>query len=96
MMLEWRTVTSANDPKYLVRGTVLSSAYVPNCRKRFLIEEVRSQEWDAVDNRHYSSTAYRLRDAETITDADVRSGKSSEIVFRSDDLDLCLSRAVAS
>ena len=76
--LLWRTVTSYNDPKYPVKGTVLSSAlYGPN--SRFLIEEVRALTAD----RQQTAT-YRVRDAHGITDAEVREGKPSPIVFRGD------------
>ncbi len=76
--LVWRTVTSYDGPKYQVKGTVLSSAlYGPN--SRFLIEEVR-----ALTVEREQKAVYRVRDAHGVTDAEVREGKPSPIVFRAD------------
>ena len=89
-MLQWRTVTPSNDPKFMVDGYVLAAAYVPGTQSRFLVEEVRCRVRDAVDGQLYSSTTYRVRDAATVSDADVAAGKSSRVVYRSDDMDLCV------
>ena len=82
--LDWRSVTSSRDAKFGVKGTVLAQAYAPG-GTRFLIEEVRSLD----EERNWSAT-YRVRDAEQVTDDEVRAGKSSPVVFRSEDLRACL------
>lgn len=76
--LAWRTVTSSNSSKFGVKGTVLASAlYGP--QSRWAIEEVRT-----LDEDRQWSTAYRLRDAHGVTDAEIREGKSSPVVCRGD------------
>jgi S-adenosylmethionine hydrolase len=86
-MLEWRSLSPAPD-KVLVRGTELSYAYAGQ-QSRFQIVEVRTRVWDEADQRHYPSTTYHVRDAHTVTDAQVRDGKRPEIVYRSDDPAQC-------
>lgn len=82
-MLEWRSLNAPRD-KELVKGTELSFAYAGQ-NNRFQIVEVRTRVWDETDQRHYPSVSYVVRDAATVTDAEVCKGKRSQIVFRSDD-----------
>lgn len=85
--LSWRSVEPSHSQRFLVKGTVLAVAYVPGTLSRFLIEEVRTREADG-----FAGTTYRLRDAEKVSDADVRRGVYSPVVFQGD-LDACLSEA---
>lgn len=83
-MLNWRTVTPSNSPKFLVRGTELSNAIVPNTNYRFMICEIRT--WDG----HDADRTYHVRDAATVNDEDIRMGIRPRMVFKSDDLHECL------
>lgn len=90
--LQWQSRwTPALDAKWLVKGTVLTTAYVPGTHHRFLLEEVRALE---ADGSH--TVLYRLRDAATVSDADVRAGRYSKPVCHSYDLDECLRFALDS
>lgn len=82
--LVWRSAEPSNSPRYLVKGTVLATAYAGRHR-RFLIEEVRTREADG-----FAGCSWRVRDAEAVSDAEVRAGKFSPVVFRGD-LDECVS-----
>lgn len=75
--LDWRVVTQSNDRKFMVKNTVLARAFVPDTHFRFLLEEVRC--YDAENN---ADRFYRVRDAATVSDEQVRNGKESETVYR--------------
>lgn len=75
--LDWRTVTPSNDRKFMVKGAVLARAFAPNCHLRFMLEEIRAYDTDGNADR-----SYRVRDAATVSDVQVREGKESLIVFR--------------
>lgn len=87
----WRPVTPYNSPKFMVKGTELNTMLVPGTLSRFQICEIRSYdaEWHA-DRR------YAVRDAATVTDAQVREGKRPAIVGWFDDelaaLEWCAAR----
>lgn len=83
-VLNWRTVTPSLDRQSMVKGTVLECVSAGKNR-RFLVESVRT--YDADRN---ADAYYRVRDAEKVSDADVRQGKRSPVVFTSDSLDACL------
>lgn len=84
--LYWRVVLDPNDSKYMVKGHVLSTAFVPETNSRFMIEEVRCMYADRT-----MGVNYRVRDAATVSDAEVRDGKMSKVVFYADTIDDCLS-----
>lgn len=79
-MLQWRPILTSADPKFMVKGHVLASAlYGP--QNRFLIEEVRAMVDDAsCFEGYYMGVCYRVRDAATVTDAQVRAGQHSKII----------------
>lgn len=61
--------------KVLVKGTELAQAIIPGTRSRFAVVETRSMEADGTPG-----LLYRLRDAETVSDADVAKGIRPHIV----------------
>jgi hypothetical protein len=85
MTVEWIVVRDHKDPKFMVKGHVLAQAYVPGSHNRFLIEEVRAMAADRT-----MGVQYRVRDAETVTDAEVRAGKHSQVIGTFDLFDRAL------
>ena len=75
-MLHWHPLVTSYDQKFLVKGTELSMAIVPGHRSRFAIIEVRCLDADG-----HSDRLYRIRDAETVTDDEVRMRVRPHIVF---------------
>lgn len=75
-MLNWRNVTPSNSTKFLVKGTELNVALCGPL-SRFQICEVR-----AYDAERNADREYVVRDAHTVSDADVRAGKRPAIVAR--------------
>lgn len=75
--LEWRTVTHSQSDKFLVRGTEITNAIVPGTLSRFQICEIRT--YDRGDPFPHGRK-YAIRDAATVSDAQVRDGKRPEIV----------------
>ncbi len=80
-MLNWRTVTPSSSPRFLVKGTEIACALAGQF-SRFQIVEVRTREADG-----YAGTAYSVRDADTVTDAQVKDGMRPKPVFFSSSLD---------
>lgn len=89
-MLNWRVLVSSYDPSYTVKGTELAVAFVKG--SRFAIYEVRALEPAPAGspNRYELSLRYRVRDALTVSDAEVRLGTRPRIVFEDWDLDKVL------
>jgi len=81
VFLNWRTVTHSQSSQFLVRGAILSRA-ICGPRHRFAVEEVRAYDIDGNADRRYV-----VRDAESISDHDLREGKPMPIVFRCLNLD---------
>lgn len=73
----WRTVTHSQDPRFLVRGTELSVMIVPDTLSRFQLCEVRTYDRGEVFPH---GRRYAVRDAATVTDAQVREGVRPAIV----------------
>lgn len=73
--LSWRSVYAPD--KFLVKGTELSVALVPGTQSRFQVCEVRSYGADRQPDR-----VYYLRDANTVTDAEVAAGVRPKVVGR--------------
>jgi hypothetical protein len=71
----WRNVTPSNHPKFFVNGTELNTLLVPGTNSRYQLCEIRCRGADGFPDRRYA-----VRDAATVTDAQVREGKRSEIV----------------
>lgn len=87
-MLNWRTLPY-QPHKYEVVGTLLAAAYVQDCGKRFAIYERRTRSWSDEDKHYWPDVTYDVRDAETLSDDDVRMGKPPKAVFTSNDVDAC-------
>ncbi len=85
--LNWRSLCGPYDPRLMVTGTELSVATFG--RKRFAAYEVRCYDTEGNADRRYE-----VRDAHGISDDDVRAGKRSPIVGRTNDYEALL-RAVA-
>jgi hypothetical protein len=85
-MLRWRTVTHSNDARFLVKGTELNVAIVPGTCSRFQICEVRSRDADGNPDR-----IYHVRDAHTVTDAQVLERVRPSIVQSFGDFDNAVS-----
>lgn len=82
---EWHTLCPSSDGRFLVQGTELACAYVPGTRSRLLVYEVRTVTRDAegpVFDRRYV-----MRDADRVTDAEVRDGKRPPVVGTWDTLE---------
>lgn len=80
--LRWRTVTGERDSRFLVRGTELATAVVPNCSHRFVLCEHRVVGRD--DMGATFDREYRVRDAHGVSDAQVRERVRPPIVARFD------------
>jgi len=75
-MLEWKTLVPSKDRRFFVKGTELSCAIIPCCRSRFCIYEVR-----CLDENGQPDVFYRIRDAEGVSDADLKSGVRPPVVM---------------
>lgn len=73
-MLNWRTVTTSTDRRFLIKGTELSTA-ICGKHSRFQICEIRRIAADG-----FSDRVYAVRDADTVTDAQVKAGERPAIV----------------
>jgi len=72
--LAWRSLPY--DPaKFLVKGTEIAQAIVPGTLSRFAIVETR-----ALDETRVPTLVYRLRDAQTVSDAEIKAGHRPRIV----------------
>lgn len=70
MELNWRTLTPSNSPKFMVKGTELNQALCRLHNSRYAIVEVRRY-----DQNGHADRGYSIRDATTVSDADVKAGK---------------------
>ena len=73
--LEWASVTSSRDSRFMVKGVELANAIVPETLCRFQVCEHR-----AYTAQREPDVIYRVRDAETVSDAQVRDGIRPAIV----------------
>lgn len=85
-MIAWHTLLY-KPQNCLVVGTYLAAGFV-DPTKRFAVYERRSRSWDGI--RYYPSVTYVVKDADTVTNAQVTAGKLPTTVFSSDDLDACV------
>lgn len=91
---DWRTLIPSNDPRHVKRGSEIEVS-IPKgepFRSRFAIYSVRVTGWEKdpmAPNGGYLITdaTYRVRDAETVSDAQVKSGDRPKIVFEAPTLD---------
>lgn len=89
--LEWRSLPY--DPsKFLVVGTEIAAAYVPGTLSRFAVVETRGHPHD----NYAGDVRYALRDAETVSDADVRAGRRPKMVGWFDTPDEAVEFALSS
>lgn len=72
--LHWRSLQAPSGRRE-VKGTELAQAIVPGTNSRFAVCEAVAL--DAEGNRGVN---YRLRDADTVSDADLRMGRRPKIV----------------
>lgn len=75
----WRTVTHSQSDRFLIRGTELSVMIVPDTMHRFQLCEMRT--YDRGEAFPHGRN-YVVRDAATVTDAQVREGVRPAIVAR--------------
>lgn len=71
---DWQSLMASNDQRYFVKGHELARQMTSDYR--FAIVETRT--WDGV----HSGTTYRVRDAHTVSDDDVRAGITAKITFQ--------------
>lgn len=72
--LNWVSVTTSRDAKFMVKGVELANA-ICGTLCRFQICEHRAYTTDRTP-----TVIYRVRDAETVTDAQVRDGVRPKVV----------------
>lgn len=77
---------------FFTKGTELAVAYVPGTLSRFAIYETRGGR----DAEGHPTLVYRLRDAATVSDEQLRAGKRAEIVGIFDEPDQAIAAALAS
>lgn len=79
--LDWVYDVDFLDGRSEIKGTVLAHAYWPGTHSRFLVEDVRTREPHPTRRGEtVGGSRYRLRDAATVSDADIRAGKRSQVV----------------
>lgn len=81
LSLKWNSVTSVYDPKYNVKGTEIANALCGG-HSRYQICEVRKRDADG-----FMAVDYVVRDAHTVSDAQVKDGVRPAIVGRTDDVE---------
>lgn len=79
-MLNWRTVTNSRDAKFMVRGTELSVAIVPDTLHRFQLCEIRTV--IRGDEGIEYDREYHVRDAHSVSDAEVRDKVRPRVVAK--------------
>ncbi len=79
-MLDWRTLVGERNLAYTVNGTELETTACGE-HGRFRIYSVRNG---------YHAMTYHVRDAHTVSDADVKAGVRPAVTFKNDNLDLCV------
>lgn len=89
-MLDWEILIKPNQSDYLVKGKELARARIVSplpvwARHRFYIYEVRQLDKDGMPG-----IGYHVRDAETVTLAEVKDGARPKVVFRNISLHQCI------
>lgn len=72
--MNWETLMNSRHPNFLIKGSELAQL-ICGPQMRFAIVETRAMEADGSPG-----VVYRVRDAATVTDAQVRGGKRPAIV----------------
>lgn len=88
--LFWLGLPYAKD-RFFVVGTELAVAFVPDTQKRFAVYETRA----LADHAGMPVFFYAVRDAETVSDDDIRDGKRPAIVARFDEPNAAAEWAIA-
>lgn len=79
--LDWHIMIDYRHPKFMVKGHELAQTlYGPS--SRFAIVEVRAMMAD-----RSMGTRYRVRDAQTVSDAEVKAGIRPKIVWEGESFD---------
>lgn len=76
-MLQWRTLTPSTSRAADIKGAELAAAIIPGALSRFQLIAIR-----AYDAERMPDQVYMVRDADTVTDAQVREGVRPAIVWR--------------
>lgn len=79
---DWQSVTTSRDAAFLIKGSELAKTIVPDTLCRFQICEHRAYTADRVP-----TVVYRVRDAETVSDEQVRDGVRPAVVRHFHDFD---------
>ena len=77
MTVSWRVLRTSSDPKFMVKGFELADCFL--ALHRFRVEEVRAYP-DGYEAG--AGVRYCVFDADTVSDADVRAGKSPDAEVR--------------
>jgi hypothetical protein len=85
MRHDWRTICPSTNAAHLVRGTELEVSIPAGFLSRFAIYSVRRMEWVSdptlpAGGIWAHDVSYRVRDAATISDAEVKAGVRPKIV----------------
>lgn len=91
--LDWRSTAESSGPRALIKGTELARAIVPGTHSRFQICAVRA--WDEVSST-MTGEVYQIRDAATVSDAQVRDGIRSKVVAIFGDQDEAIKFALSA
>jgi hypothetical protein len=83
VLLEWRSLPYEHS-KFFVVGTEIAAAYVSGTLSRFAIIETRGHPRTEDGKSVPGDVYYRVRDAATVRDEQVRAGKRAEVVARFD------------
>lgn len=81
VLLNWRTLTPSKSPRFTLRGAELSFALC-GPQSRFAVYEVR-----CTDDRGELDREYVVRDADLVSDAELRAGKRPPVIARTRDYD---------
>ena len=82
--LDWRPLLTSRDRSFVVKGHELAQALIPDTQSRFALVEVR-----CLDAEGNLDVRYRVRDAATVSDDEVRRCVRPKVVFEGD-YDDCL------
>lgn len=91
--MHWRTITPSTSSQFLTKGAELACAVVPNTSHRFMICEVRTIK--RIGGEFEFDRQYCVRDAASVSDAEVRNGVRPHIVARFDEPDAAVAYCLA-
>lgn len=94
MQHNWRTIVPSRDPAHWKRGTEIEVSIPAGFMSRFAIYSVRQSRW-VKDPKHWdggyveTDATYRVRDSDTVTDAEVKAGTRPKVIGEFPTLDEC-------